>query len=301
MTKSDRFEVVKRSVYEDYQRNHIFKKGSKQRGSGIQREFLHLVEHGGEDFCDALFDLGVETGKSVLVPTEKMSSAEYIEMPWSTEDTLYRLWHDLPPSQASCPEMWVRINLELIREGIIDATYLAREGGLDGKSKIVSVLNSSSGDVVDSCVRRVFRRLGGIYHDRGKRSSFIDCPMARAWWRHRYAIETREKFPEHTARNLSDALRTTSAWSILIEAMVTRLTVVGAISIRSTLVHLLRNTEKSEIRIKEIVEAVGRRCVVQALPALTTSQVLEIVQRDIVPTIGWKNSTIGEGNASQPS
>ena len=83
-----------------------------------------------------------------------------------------------------------------IEEGRIESSFLAANGGgnVTGAQRIDAALNASTGrggdaSLLDRCVRTVLRRLGGLPEARGNRSVYVNCPLARAWWRERLVAE----------------------------------------------------------------------------------------------------------------
>ncbi len=131
---------------------------------------------------------------------------------------------------------------------------------------------------MDDCVRAVFLSLGGVISDRANRTALLDCPLARAWWRYRYATQANRIFQSGSVEVLSNALRKRTRWEPLVEAMISRLTVIGDSSIRAALVQCLADGEDRLPKDTwKILRWIGRRSTVQALGALEPHQIMQLV------------------------
>ena len=89
---------------------------------------------------------------------------------------------------------WGCVTYRHIEAGRIESSFLAANGG--GTSTGVQRIDLALGDTgeraaskLDGCVRTVLRRLGGLPEVRGNRSVYVNCPLARAWWRERLVRE----------------------------------------------------------------------------------------------------------------
>ena len=298
MNNDAQYESLNRSQFEEFQRQLIFKQGSPEIGSIAQLDFLERVVEGGKQFSEYIKnEVGVLPGKSAPLPSVAWTDRELHNMPWHTEKEVFDIFSDLALSQASCPETWARAILDFIQHDRFECAFLAWQSSIDGKSRIHKALKNSDDTEINACVRAVFRRMGGVYRDRGKRSAFIDCPIARAWWRHYYARETRQFFVQDEVEAISSSLRDSNIWEELIQAMVSRLTVIGAISIRAALIHLLSTREQLKHQVREIFNAVGRRCAVQAMPVLSAPLVLQIIETEILATL--ESSSEVENNIAE--
>ena len=84
---------------------------------------------------------------------------------------------------------WAAVTLRHVVRGRIDSSYLAGDGssktGSTGAQRIDYVLAKADPKPIDNCVRTVMRNLSGLPEARGNRSVYVDCPLARAWWRQR--------------------------------------------------------------------------------------------------------------------
>ena len=233
-------ETIDRSGLEDAQKRLLPKLDSGLRGGDVQREFIRLAANAQGDFCKTVRSWGLRSGETPPVTDRPLTEKEFVDPPWSTECVVASTWKELPAALAARPETWTRINLAMIEQGRIKSAYLAADGnGESGRSRIMQALKGQDAQKVDACVRAVLRRLGGVILDRANRTAFIDCPMAKAWWRHRYAQETYRTFNVGSVEGLSDALRARFRWEPLIEAMISKLTVVGDMGIRPALVQSL--------------------------------------------------------------
>lgn len=218
----------------------------KRKGSSRQVEFLNKLRKK-EMFIEELDGIkSVGSAEIKLIPTP-LTEAEYKDPPIDTEEALYSAWPCLAPSMACRSTFWARLTLEHIRHSRIQHVYLAANGGSlpGGAERIDQALQAHSNgtkkaaDLVDSCVRTILRRLGGLPEARGARSVYVDCPFARAWWRERMVTEAasgNEEF-KHCARA---ALRVNQTyWEKFIDRVISRNSTFGSRSVRSSFIRVL--------------------------------------------------------------
>lgn len=275
-------QTIDRSGLERAQKALLPKIDSGLRGGDEQREFIRLVKDDAGAFCARLRSWGLTAGQAPPVMDEALSEREFLDPSWSTECAIAATWGALPVRLAARPETWVRVHVELIEQGKIESSYLAAgTRGEPGHSQIAHALRRNNSKKVDDRVRDVLRRLGGIVSDRANRTAFMDCPLAKAWWRHRYAQEAHRVFLRHSPEDLSRALRKPFRWERLVEDMISRLTVIGDSAIRPALVQCLAegigNTPKE---MERLTPWIGRRSTVQAFGALGPQYVLDLVTKE---------------------
>ena len=281
-------ETIDRSGLEDAQRRLLPKLDSGLRGGDEQREFIRLAVDAPKDFCERVRSWGLRPGEKPPVTERALTEREFVDPPWSTEEVVAATWGELAAGLAARPETWTRIHLEMIEQKRMKSWYLAADGnGESGRGRIAQALKGNDAQKVDGCVRAVFRRLGGVISDRANRTAFIDCPLAKAWWRHRYAEETHVTFGRGSVEELSNALRARFRWEPFVEAMISKLTVVGDAGIRPALVQCLADgvgTTGEEVR--DVLGWIGRRSTVQALGAVGPARVLDMVAEEFLGTPG---------------
>ncbi len=282
------FNTYDRMSLEQLQKELIFRKGHANRGGEAQREFLHSLVENEDQWIKGFEDLHVSTKDLTPCPTpsEQMSEREFLNPPFSTEREIANLLKELPRRQASQPEFWTHYTIEMIKQGRISTTFLAARRDVptqSGRDRIDAVLKGQDGTEIDSCVRSVFRNLGGIYSDRAKRTTYLDCPTSRAWWRHNFAWEC-YSCPTWNLdlEQISNTLRG-GVWEELVQSIVSRMTVIGASNIRNVLIHHIVETEQSRQGFKAIVDAVGKRCTVQMLAVLPISELQQILRSELAP------------------
>ena len=284
-------EIIDRSGLEEAQKRLMPKLDSGLRGGDEQREFIGLVVDAPQDFCERVRSWGLRIGKTPPVTERPLTEKEFVDPPWSTERVVASTWGELPAGLAARPETWTRIHLEMIEQQRMKSWYLAADGkGESGRARIAQALKGSDAQKIDACVRAVFRRLGGVISDRANRTAFIDCPLAKAWWRFRYAKETHLTFGRGSVEELSKALRASSRWEPFVEAMISNLTVVGDAGIRPALVQSLADgvgTTREEV--KDVLGWIGRRSTVQLLGAVGPERVLGLVSEEFLGTQGGRN------------
>lgn len=289
MSDLTKFETLNRASYEAFQKKLLPK--TAEIFTDVQFEFLNSLDEGGETFCQLFLDLGVEEGEELPVPPHKLNVADALEVPWSTEEELFSTWRKLTPCQAALPEFWARATIELIRSDKIEHLYLAKKAnGVDGRTRIRQILkqapNKTKREEIRSLISDVLRRIGGIY-TRGKRTSYIDCPLAKSWWRYYYASDVIRRTQYESNEEISEVLRRNkSLWEQLIQAMVSRLTVVSASSIRNAVIqHYADVAEQGKIDAKLLLNEIGLIAGTRSLPALSIQHVLTLIREDINPRL----------------
>ena len=275
-------ETIDRAGLERAQKALLPKLDSGLRGSDEQREFIRLVRDDAGAFCAQLRSWGLTAGQTPPVIDETLSEKDFVDPSWSTECAIAATWRELPVRLAARPETWVRVHVELIEQEKLESSYLAAGNrGEPGHTQIAQALRRNNSKKVDDCVRAVLRRLGGIVSYRGNRTAFMDCPLAKAWWRHRYAQEAHRVFNRHSPEALSRALRKRFRWERLVEDMISRLTVIGDNAIRPALVQCLADgIGGTPEEMERLTPWVGRRSTLQALGALGSQHVLHLVTQE---------------------
>ena len=148
------------------------------------------------------------------------------------------------------------------------------------KRRIRKAVRDNDEKEIEACVRRIFRVMGGILSERGYRTTFLDCPLAKSWWRHHIALRSSELLAcrEHI-KDYSDALRPTYIWNTLLQHIVSRQTIVGfpkvLAAIIDEIVRLTQTEKTSEQIFKRKLSAVGNQCANQALDLLDIDGVID--------------------------
>lgn len=274
-------------ILQDKQRQLLRKDNDEGR-----RRFLKLVLEGEDAFCDELNSWGLEGDKPPPVLSKPMGENQFRDPPFSIEERIYETWSFLSPNLAARPGTWVSIHIELIRKGLIKSQFLAVRGNAaTGRETILLALSKRKGDNeraqdrVDRCTRAVLRRLGGVV-ERGYRTTWLDCPLAKAWWRHRYAIEAHQQFGgTMSVKDLSWVLRD-GVWEPLVQSMISRLTVIGDIKTRPSVIRWLLENEPKKRGIQarecqEILNVVGRASAKTAFGALDLESAFEAISCEL--------------------
>jgi len=215
----------------------------RTKGSDRQREFLTKVRNSA-DFVDVFDDVPTRGTNSAELSPYPMTESEYKDPPSDTEEDLYASWLALTPAVACRCAFWAKVTLDHIREGRIQSAYLAANGGSlpGGAERIDAALQDKTAEAhkrIDSCVRTVLRRLGGLPEVRGNRSVYVDCPFARAWWRERIVAQAAGG-DDQCARRVRKVVRIHQTyWEKLVDRIVFRNSTFGSTNIRNALLRAL--------------------------------------------------------------
>ena len=216
------------------------------KGSIAQRSFLEAVRDSGRFLAYMNDVVGVRDGEELEPLADRMSEAEFGNPPSDTERRLFEAWGGVTPRVACRTAFWARVTYRHIENGRIESSFLAANGGgnVSGAQRIDEALSASGEQAtleLDRCVRTVLRRLGGLPEARGNRSVYVNCPLARAWWRERLVAEVVEDNGDDLERQIRAVVHPESQqyWEELVTFVVSRNSVFGSISVRNTLIRTL--------------------------------------------------------------
>ena len=274
------------SVFRDSDYTKLRKELLREKGGGLQREFLEVtrysgsfvawieerirVEEGESSLSHGGGDGFAEEGRKFALLPHRLSEQEYKEAPEFVERMLYDGWRGLAPARASEETFWGYVTLEHIRKGIIDAFYLAANGGNlpGGLERIDKALAEGQEEgeqekKIDLAVRTILRRLGGLPEARGTKSVYVNCPFARAWWR-RYVAEQVCKETGADAERVARTLaQSQEYWERLIVLIVSRNSVLGDVKVRTALIwalsELVEDESKKRLFVAKILGEISRQ------------------------------------------
>lgn len=270
-------------------RRSLIRKSAK--GSRAQREFLAVARETGE-FLDYMKDaVSVHDGMEVEPLADQMSEAEFGNPPSDTERRLFDAWNGLTPRIACRTAFWGRVTYRHIEEGRIESSFLAANGGgnVTGAQRIDAALKATGEEatsMLDGCVRTVLRRLGGLPEARGNRSVYVNCPLARAWWRERLVAEVATGEAEGLEREIRAVVHPENQqyWEDLVTFVVSRNSVFGSVVVRNivigTLAEVLDDDPRSPVRTSNELRRVCR-----TVSAIQASRELSVVPKDEVTRI----------------
>lgn len=219
-----------------------FRKGLlAKKGDTRQEEFLRSALDC-EDFVESLsLRVGLCGSDEVQPLDTPLSESEFATPPFDTEAGMYRLWSDLEPRTACRTTFWAHVTLTHVRNCRIKSRYLAANGaGSPGGAARIERVLDLSGDArakeMDRCARTILRRLGGIPEDRGKRTVYVDCPFARAWWRE-WLVEQIAAGDGDVARRVRAVVRINQTyWEKIVDRIVSRNSTFGSRNVRAAFV-----------------------------------------------------------------
>ena len=276
------------------------------KGSDLQRKFLKTVRTG-EGFLEYFSTIEtVGTVEAVLVP-ERMTESEFKELPADSERRLYMSWSSVPPATACRSTFWAKVTLHHVRNGRIEAVYLAANGGTlpGGAERIDFALEDTTErgtQRVDSCVRTVLRRLGG-------------CPRCAATVRCTSTVRSQELGGANGWSSRHRAERTRSPkrvrriirisqtyWEKLVDRIVFRNSTFGSENIRNAFVRALAalvqaNPDSNLARTDGLQRLCRRATAYQGSRELSifTDRELDELMKGVVGSAGSSGLGRGEG------
>lgn len=286
-------------AFEDASYTALRKRLLRSKGSEDQQEFLTILRSS-SNFSDWLREqVSIEQGESLPMLEEPLTEAEFQEPPKSTEKQIFDTWKPIVPADACRVTFWGLMTLRHIESGIIQSSFLAVNGGSSptGLERIDRVLKEGNEKDLDNVVRRALRLMSGLPEARGNRSVYVNCPLARAWWRRHLADE----ICGSTEAVLTDVLKvlghSQQYWEELINLVVSRNSVLGDVKIRTALIWALSefvNEEGSKHlfqgkTIKRIQRLLGIRLAWQELGVFSTVELKQFnkswLERGLPPQI----------------
>ena len=212
---------------------------SKSRGNDEQIDFLKQCKNR-DSFLQTMERIPKTEGKQIPKLPDTMTEMEFKSPPRSREESIYQQWKGLTPFIASSSAFWAYVTIEHIQEGILEPSYLAGNGadGQTGQERIERALDAVGDDKkkrIDDCIRTIFRQLGGLPGVRGNRSVYVDCPLARSWWRQRLVSRAAERTGLNAEIIGLSIRKTKTHWEQIVSAMVSRNTVFGLDKVQDAL------------------------------------------------------------------
>ena len=223
----------------------------RTRGGAEQRDFLNALRDDREFLRAVRSEVITQGSEDPVLCPEALTESEFKQPPATTEAGLYGAWANIAPRVACRTTFWANLTCRHIESGRIHATYLAANGGAGagGAERIDRVLLDNVGNAasqIDRCVRTVFRRLGGLPEARGNKSVYVDCPLARAWWRERLVNEV-SKGNLGCAEDVRYVTRVNQTyWEELVVLVVSRNSVLGSQEVRDEFIRSL-----ADLMVKE--------------------------------------------------
>ena len=256
-----------RDRYDQWQRSCVFKQhrhgkwgdADPQLKAGVRRCQQELVAavHAGADGLGIFLreKLGLSATERIWAPPlsrVQLGAGDLLRPSSELEAELASACGTIPPRLASRPLFWFLCHIAWIEEGRF---------GYTGQ-RLAEVLLAGRASR-EAQTRNFLRRTGGLAHVRGNVSVLTDCPLSRAWWRHRIAAQveqaSRGRLPQATALR---ALNSSAAWSELASASLRRDTVVNQprarVAVLARLAHRLDEKGRLNKRdAKEVLAAVA--------------------------------------------
>lgn len=273
---------------EDY--TALRKKLLKEDGSAFQKEFLNALKDDEQfiHFIEERVKIEKE-GEDFELLSDKRSESEFKRPPAAAEKELFQKWGAITPAQACRATFWGYMTLRHIKEGKINAHFLAANGGTlpGGLERIDAALSSGDEKSIDSIVRAALRRLSGLPEARGNRTVYVDCPFARTWWRGHIAQQVCET-TDADLEKVIDTLRFSQGyWEKLIESVVSKNSVFGDIKIRAALIWALsERDDKGNVKaLHSTIKQIGIRLAWQELAIFEPVDLKIIFEKEFLNAI----------------
>ena len=258
----------------------------RTKGGKHQIEFLKVVRNS-NDFNAYMAEIPVIGSFDIPLSPDPMTEDEFKAPPMDTENRLYRSWGKLKHRTACRSTFWTYLTCLHIEGHKIESSYLASNGGVfrSGAERIDRVLQLGE-DVnqyiaIDTCVRTVLRRMGGIPEARGNRTVYVDTPFGRAWWREHLVAQIANG-DLTLAEQIRHIIRIHQTyWEKIIQLIVSRNSTFGSVQVRNAFVialaqEIAENPESELRKTKELERACRRVAVHQGTRELSILNDVEI-------------------------
>ena len=269
--------------FDDASFSRFRRKLLRTKGGEQQRKFLRAVRDDEEFLSLIRSEVVTQGSEHVALCPEALTESEFKQPPSTTEIGLYGAWSSLTPRVACRTTFWANLTCHNIDRCRIQSSYLAANGGsgAGGAERIDRLLQNTGADAVtliDRCVRTVLRRLGGLPDARGNKSVYVDCPLARAWWRERLVDEVSSENPEY-AEDIRHVTRVNQTyWEELVVLLVSRNSVLGTQEVRNQFILSLADLMAKDPQTR-LCTAKNLRSACRSVGAIQASRELSVLTR----------------------
>lgn len=240
-----------------------------------QQEFVRAVRGGTGAFSAYLRDsLGPPPATVPQIPLRRLSAAESFGPPIEIEAEVGDAWSKaVSPNLAAQPYFWTITYQRWLEEDVFtDGPEACLATGKPGVRK------SERNDLVRTCLRN----MGGLPHVRGNVSVFSDCPMARAYWRRRWAREA-STVPEAdlSVDAAHQALcQSKGEWEALVLVCLRRVTVLNTPRVRAAIIaDLAQRTGSRAGLVNSIARIVAPHGLQRSFEHMPWEELRELVTR----------------------
>ncbi len=243
----------------------------RTKGGPLQRDFLEAVCNSQTFIHYIRSKISTEGSYELPLSPDPMTEDEFKAPPEDTEIRLYESWSELTPRIACRSTFWANFTCRHIEGQKINAVYLAANGGnLSGGAERIDRALMETGDgqpkMMDSAVRTVLLRLGGLPEVRGSRSVFVNCPFARAWWREHLVGQIAQGDTSLVAQVRKVIRINQDYWEKLVDRIVSRNSTFGSLKVRNaflqTLARFIEANPEAALRKPKVLERTCRQITV---------------------------------------
>ena len=239
-----------------------------------QRELSNAMSGGAQTLAAYLRrELAIEGADltGLLPLPRQLTTEEAFEPPIRLEQELYEAWNGRTSAgYASQPAFWTVCHVPWLEAGLLGNDPVATFS-----TKTLGKRNSN----LDNLTRDLLRHLGGLPYIRGNITTFSDCPLARAYWRRRVAVEAAAQASSRlTVDSAHNALhRSGQVWETFILVAIKRLTVLNHPKARAALVaHIAAKPKITREEVAESGRRLARHGLSYSLDMLSWDELVEI-------------------------
>ena len=263
-----------RGPFSDWQRTLVVKnsKADREQFEQPQRELRNAIIAGSDALAGYLRGkLRLEDAKidAPPMPRVALSSGEFKDPPINLEHELAEAWNGrIRPADASQPLFWYLCHLAWLEDGRF------------GDAPLPDFFYRANAHLDDQ-TRDFLRCMGGVPREiRGAVTVFVDCPMARAWWRCHVAASAGEAAKQAISDAAHRKLHPRGVWSSLMELSVRQITAINHPMARAVLVEEISGHDKpTGALVQRISSALARQGLSRSLEHTPWEELREIAAR----------------------
>ena len=253
------------------------KKSGNEDKNNIRTDFFEACKNKGNFLAFLENHLKKPSGdKPPPILETKLTEPEFIAPPSKTEEEIYRIYRDIPSQYVHDHTFWLCVNIEMIKEEIIEPSFLANYNQLNGKQNLQKVTEKSTDDkYFDDVVRKILRRLCNAA-PRGSRTliSPNDCPISAAYWRQALISLIEQETKTRLTREEISSRLDTKRYKNICDSLFSGKSYYGNPRILAGLVIFLKEKNKPKNKeVKNLLKAMGKIIAWKAVDLLDINEI----------------------------
>ena len=265
--------------WQDFGQRFLHIEGNLE-GHNLRNEFFEACKDKGAFLKFIERYLKIASGeKPPLILKRGLTEKGFIEPPEETQQDIYKIYKDIPDWYMHNPTFWFSVILEMIKQDIIEPSFLANNNRFNGKQRLdlLTKKPSENNKDLDPAVRQILRRLCNIA-PRGKRTLIEpnDCPISGVYWRQALLVSIKEVSQKKLKlKEISNQLNM-NLYKEICEGLFSRKSYYGCPEILAGLVIFLKyNQGIKKEKVKSLLKEMGKITAWKAVDLLDIEEICE--------------------------